>query len=300
MKFLKSSCFVFLLLVLPHFSIGQKEQAPPPPPNPNLDSLKARELRLRDIGDSMTQGITQTRRIYSLKKYIPLLVKTLEIPGAYDYPFDSLKFMNILEPDDKSFRLLNWSLKYNDGSYRYYGAIWMKSDGPLKLIPMHCDTGSFDVYDIDTLTTGPDPWIGALYYKMITQKTKNKTYYILLGWDGFNYLSDRKFIDVLSFDENRKPVFGAPIFDVKGKIKDRIVFYFSGNVTMALKYVPEYNIITFDHLIPPNPANEGNLFSYITDGSYDFLQLKKGIWVWTDDLFINFKKPIKEAGSTGE
>lgn len=296
MKYLKY-CFVLLIVfVLPHLVQGQKQDTIQKP-NPDLDSLKARELRLRDIGDSMTSGITQTRRIYCLKKFIPLLVKTLEIPGAYDYPFDSLKFMNILEPEDKSFRLVNWCLKYNDGTYRYYGAIWNKSDGPLKLTPLRCDTGSFDTYDIDTLITGPNPWIGALYYKMITVKEKKKTYYLLLGWDGFNYLSDRKIIDVLSFDENGSTAFGAPVFDVKGKIQDRIVFYFSGNVTMALKYIPEYNIITFDHLVPPNPANQGNLFSYITDGSYDYLQLSHGKWTWHDDLFVNFKKPIKEAGN---
>ncbi len=297
MKYPKSLILFFLVFALPLVTNGQKKQDTIAVSNPDLDSLKAREIRLRDIGDSMTMGITQTRRIYSLKKYIPLLVKTLEIPGAYDYPFDSLKFMNILEPEDHSFKLLNWSLKYNDGTYRYYGAIWKKSDGPLNLTPLRCDTGSFDVCDIDTLVTGTNPWIGALYYKMITMKEKKKTYYVLLGWDGFNYLSDRKIIDVLSFDENGMARFGAPIFDVKGKTRDRIVFYFSGNVTMALKYIPEYNIITFDHLVPPNPANQGNLYSYITDGSYDYLELKHGKWVWGDDLFVNFKKPIKEAGN---
>jgi hypothetical protein len=300
MNHLKTTGLGLIFTAMSCFAMAQSGQTTPngvPQSNPYLDSIKARELRLRDIGDSMTSGITQTRRIYSLKKFIPMLVKTLAIPGAYDYGFDSLKFMNILEPEDKSFRLLNWSLKYNDGTFRYYGAIWEKSDGPLKLIPLHCDTGSFAIDDLDTLVTGTDPWIGALYYKLITNKYKSKTFYTLLGWDGFNYLSDRKFVDILSFDEAGQPVFGAPVFDIKGKIKDRVVFYYSGNVQLALKYIPEYNLITFDHLVPPNPANTGNLFSYITDGSYDYLEFKKGKWVWGDDLFVNFKKPIKEAGN---
>lgn len=296
MKHSKFSILYLLILFFPLVSTGQNKQDSIPP-DPNLDSLKAHEIRLRDLGDSMTLGITQTRRIYNLKKYIPLLVKTLEIPGAYEYPFDSLKFMNILEPEDHSFRLLSWSLKYNDGTYRYYGAIWKKNADHLDLTPLRCDTGGYDVDNIDTLVTGPNPWLGALYYKMIPMKVKKQNYYILVGWDGFNYLTDRKFIDVLSFDENGAPVFGAPIFDVKGKIQDRIVFYFSGNVTMTIKYIPEYNIITFDHLVPPNPANQGNLFSYVTDGSYDYLELKHGRWEWHDDLFVNFKKPIKEAGN---
>jgi hypothetical protein len=287
---------VFFCLMQGMYGQDNKTQNTNIQPNPNLDSLKAHELVLRKLGDSVIDGVTQTRRIISLKKFIPYLVKTLEIPGSYDYPFDSLTFLKKLEPEDKSFRLLNWALKYNDGTYRYFGAIQLKSEDKLKLIPLRDDRDSFEEADMDTAVCNPENWLGAIYYKMITTKIKNKTYYELLGWDGFTYASDKKLVEVLSFDENGKPKFGAPIFSINGKIRTRVIFYYSGNSTMILNYVAEHNLITFDHLVPPNPNSKGVPYTYVPDGTYDYLQLKNGKWVLKDNLFETFKKPIKEAG----
>jgi len=203
--------------------------------------------------------------------------------------------LKVLEPEDKSFRLLNWALKYNDGTYRYYGAIQMNSDGPLKLIPLRDDRDSMEEGDMDSLITGPDHWQGAVYYVMIPNKYKGKTYYTLLGWDGFNYASDKKVVEVLTFDETGKPQFGAPIFDINGKTKSRVIFYYAGNTDMMLNYVAEHNIITFDNLVPPNPASKGVLYNYVPDGTYDYLEWKNGMWHYKEDLFHNFKKPIKDA-----
>jgi hypothetical protein len=293
---------LLLLCVLPGLAMAQKGKTGKAQDDtsktiaPYQDSLRVHELTLRDLGDSMVDGVTQTRRFKSAKLFIPALVKTLKFPGSYYYPFDSLGFMKKLEPDDHNFRILNWALKCNDGTYRYFGAIQYKSDDKLKLTALRCDTGSYDDGEMDTVVSGADRWPGALYYKIITTKIKGQTYYTLLGWDGFTYASDKKMVDVLSFDQNGKPIFGAPIFDVNGKTKDRVIFYYSGNTTMLLNYVSEHNLITFDHLVPPNPANTGVLYTYVPDGSYDYLELKNGKWTLKENLFKNFKKPIRVAG----
>src|SRR5438105_3745736 len=128
MKELKAICILMIGVCLCFAAKGQEEQSDKSQLVLNAqtiswqDSLHANELKLKDLGDTVVDGITQTRRIRALKKFIPLLVKTLKFPGSFDYPFDSLPFLKILQPEDHSFRLLNWALKYNDGSYRYYGA----------------------------------------------------------------------------------------------------------------------------------------------------------------------------------
>jgi hypothetical protein len=294
LKAIIAVCF-FCGISLQGFSQNGNTDKNTPQPNPNLDSLKVHELKLRSLGDSVVDGVTQTRRILALKKFIPYLVKTLEIPGSYDYPFDSLSFLKILQPEDKTFRLLNWALKYNDGTYRYFGAIQMKSEDKLKLIPLRDYRDSVDEADMDSMICTPQQWLGAVYYKIIPTKIKDKMYYTLLGWDGYTYASDKKLVEVLSFNEEGKPEFGAPIFNVKGKTKSRIIFYYAGNSTMILNYVEEHNLITFDHLVPPNPNSKGVLYTYVPDGTYDYLEFKKGKWVWKEGLFENFKKPIKEA-----
>jgi len=291
---LKKILYALFLLAFPYLSLGQngdpvKDTVKSINNNPYQDSLKRHELILRDIGDSMVFGVTQTRRYQAAKKFIPDLVKALKFPGSYYYPFDSLGFMKRIEPEDHSFRILNWAIKNNDGTYRYYGAIQFKSDDKLKLIPLRCDTGTFDNNDLDTIITDNKLWIGALYYKMITNIINGKPYYTLLGWDGFNYMSNRKYVDVLSFDESGKPLFGAPIFNVNGKTQTRLIFYYAGNAEMVLRYDEDNKIITYDNLVPPNPATKGVLYDYIPDGSYDYLEFKNGKWTQKENPFEHFK-----------
>lgn len=276
---------------------SEEAVAPAPAIAPqDMDSLKKYELALKAVSDSMIDGQRQYTRIRATLKFIPLMVKALKIKGSIDYPFDTLKFMKKLSPPDKSFRLYNWTLKYDDGSFRYYGAIQMNTpDGRLKLFPLRDYREKIDT-DMEKIVVGADEWVGALYYDLIPEKIKGKDYYTLLAWDGNVYLSKKKVIDVLSFDKDGKPVFGAPIFDVKGVIKNRIVFQFSGNANMLLQYIPEHNMITFDKLVPPNPSSEGFLYTYVPDGTYDYFIWKKNKWLFQEELFDNFKKPIKEAG----
>ncbi|RYD81568.1 MAG: hypothetical protein EOP53_06035 [Sphingobacteriales bacterium] len=261
---------------------------------PQLDSLRAYELKLKALGDSMIDGKFQAARINAVVKFIPLLVKTLRYKGSFDYPFDSLPYVKKLTPNDRAFRMYNWTLKYDDGSYRYYCAIHMNRTDSFKLIPLRDYREKMDT-TFENVLLDANQWLGAMYYSVIANKIKNKTYYTLLGWDGNQYASDKKIIEVLSFEKG-KPKFGAPIFEVNGKTKMRIIFEFSGNATMLLQYIPEHNMITFDHMVPPNPGGEGFLYTYVPDGTYDYFVYKKGKWVWTDDLFNTFKKKIDEAG----
>lgn len=292
---------ISVLILTVFFSIGafaqQDKKFPPSDLGsqiPNLDSLRANELKLKALGDSMIDGKYQATRIQATLKFIPLLVKTLKFPGSFDYPFDSLPYVKKLTPDDRAFRMYNWTLKYDDGSYRYYCAIHMNRTDSFKLFPLRDYREKMDT-TWENVILPADQWLGALYYTIIPQKIKGKMHYTLLGWDGNQYISDKKIIEVMTFEKG-KPKFGAPIFDVDGKIKTRIVFEFSGNATMLLQYLPEHNMITFDHLVPPNPGGEGFLYTYVPDGTYDYFAFKKGKWVWQEELFKTYKKKIKEAG----
>jgi hypothetical protein len=297
MNFKITALLLFMLSpVLPlHAQQGNKEQAPPPP---QTDSLKAAEMRLKDLSDSMIDGKWQYTRIMAVTRFIPAFVHTLKFIGSYDYPFDSLKFMQKLEPPDKSFKIYSWLLKYDDGTFRYYGAIQMHREDSLKLFPMRDYSERLDSA-VQELTLSKDEWYGAFYYDMFPCTIKNRKYYILFGWDGNTSGSNKKIIEALSFDGNGKPVFGAPIFVKDGKTLDRVIFEFAEDATMNLNYLPEQNIIALDHMVPPNPASEGFMFTYVPDGTYDYFIMKGGKWVFQNkDLFENTKKPIKEAGDT--
>jgi hypothetical protein len=273
---------------------SQKKGDDPNIPSTAQDSLRKYELELQALGDSMIDGTKQAVRIKALMRYVPTLVRALKFEGSISYPFDSLKFMKMLAPEDKSFRLYNWALKYDDGSFRYYGAIQVNRKDSFKLIPLRDYREKHDTV-VENIVVSPDQWVGALYYSMITQKIKGRPYYTLLGWDGDQYISDKKIIDVLHFEKGNA-IFGAPIFEIKGIVKTRVVFQFSGDATMLLQYVPDYKMITFDKLVPPNKWGEGMFYTYVPDGTYDYFTWKKGKWIFEEELFENFRKPIKEAG----
>ena len=259
------------------------------------DSLRTYEMQLWRLSDSILDGSGPMVRASAHRKFIPLLKKALKVKGSFDYPFDSLVFMKKLVPEDKSFRIFNWMLKFEDGTFHYVAAIQMNTKDSLKLIPLYDKSEKLDDSEQTVKVYDSYNWFGALYTAIIDCKIKSKKYYVLLGWNGYNVYSDEKIIDVLSFDKEGKVQLGAPIFDLKGKIQTRVVFQYNGEANFLLNYVPEHKIISFDHLVPPNPKMANKPYMFVPDGSYDYFIFKKKKWVLMDDLFGNVKD-IKAAG----
>jgi hypothetical protein len=125
-------------------------------------------------------------------------------------------------------------------------------------------------------------WFGAEYYKIIPVNAV-KTYYVLLGWKGNTVKSTKKVIEVLSFKDD-KPVLGLPVFDENGKNRKRIVFEYTRQASMLLRYVPEQKLIVFDHLAPPDPKLKNQKDTYGPDLSYDGYKLENGKWIFRENL----------------
>lgn len=82
-----------------------------------------------------------------------------------------------------------------------------------------------------------------------------------------------------------KVFFGAPLFKEDKKIKYRKVLQYNANAIVTLKFHPEKNLIVFDHLVPPSPANEGKQWTYIPDGDYDYYKIKRGKFIFGNNVF---------------
>ena len=83
-------------------------------------------------------------------------------------------------------------------------------DGSLKLFPL-LDMSEFTDAAQDSVRT-PNNWVGAIYYGMVMKTFNNKKYYTLLGFDDNNTKSTKKWIEILTFNDNGQPVFGGPLF----------------------------------------------------------------------------------------
>jgi hypothetical protein len=263
--------------------------------NPVIDSFVKYEKIMKELGDSLIDGSNEWVRMDALTDFIPIFKHTLEFSGSYNYPFSSLGFMHILVAPDNTFRIYSWVLKFDNRTYRYYGAIHFNRLDSLKFVPLFdkSNTIPWDMEE-DTILNN-ESWFGCLYYEIgMTKKGKNP-YYILLGWDGHNNIGHKKIVEILTFDENNMPVFGAPIIKIeKSKVLNRKVFQYNSSAIFSLKYMPGTNKIVFDNLIPPNEKSTGKLWTYITDGNYDYFDVKKGKLVFKKDYFNPKNKPSDE------
>lgn len=244
------------------------------------------ETELVELSNTIVYGLTERERAEACFKFIPKLVEALKTGGSYNYPFDSLKTVSILSPDDNSFRIFTWQLSKDNGTYRFYGAIQMNSPEELKLYPLYDYSDSL-YSPVDSVLSN-EKWYGALYYKVYETKHKKNKYYTLFGWDGNDFWSTKKILDVLHFEDGL-PVFGAPLFDVstdeEEKIQHRYILEYKKTASVALNYLESEKMIVFDHLSAPEDRLADLKFTYIPDGTYEGFRWKKGKWEFVEKVY---------------
>jgi hypothetical protein len=268
--------FLFLLLTLPRLIFAQHSDE-----TGNMRSLHDYEDSLAILGKTFVNDSVEANRKNANYAFIKTLVNALKVPNSFLYPFDSVKTVSIVNSPDNRFRIITWPIAADDGSYRFYGAIQINTGGPLLIYPLNDYTGNMKSPE-DTVTD-PRKWFGAEYYRIIPVYSP-KLYYVLLGWKGYTIKSTKKVIEVLSFDKANKPVFGAPVFEGNGKTRKRIVFEYTRQASMLLRYVPDQDLIVFDNLVPPDPKLKTFKESYGPDLSYNGYKNKNGKWVYVENL----------------
>lgn len=251
------------------------------------------------VADSMINGISPDIRFRSNDDFTRMFVRSLQVKNSFYYPFDSLQTVSRLYPPDSSFRIFTWQLKKDDYMYLQKGAIQMKTaNGDLKLLPLF-DASMFTAKPLDSVRTRNN-WIGAIYYRVVQKTYNGKKYYTLLGFDDFGVSSNRKWMEVLTFNDNGDPVFGGPFISFKedsaAKKKAtqfRFNIEYKKDARTTFNYNPELDMILYDHLISETEEPEKK-DTYIPDGDFEGFKWKNGQWVHVDKVF-NFSLKDGEA-----
>ncbi len=110
--------------------------------------------------------------------------------------------------------------------------------------------------------------------------------YTLIGYHFNDRFSDKKIIDVLYFDKNQDAVFGKPVFNTEKGVQHRVIFEYSGEVVMTVRYNPDLKMIVYDHLSPIEPELAGHPRFYAPDFSYDGYKWKSGMWIHQSDIDV--------------
>jgi len=280
--------------------------------------LSATDLKYyADIEDSLqhiAQRVFLTKieknKFEANKQFIALWNVVLKEEKSMQYPFDSLKKdVSLLMAPDKKFRIITWNIIKEDQTHAFFGFIQVNNSKTVKKGLFKKETTvQYDVFPLadksasvktpENYVSDASKWFGMLYVDCI--KSDNE-FYTLIAWDGNDKLTQRKFIDILSFKPDGTPVFGKDVFKFPGKFAKRIMFEYAGEVAMSLKYNSIRKQIIFSHLAPNgfDPTLEGQFQYYGPDGSFDALEMKKGRWVYIPAIDIrkdkdntdNVKKP---------
>ncbi|HZH68306.1 MAG TPA: hypothetical protein VFD65_03825 [Chitinophagales bacterium] len=231
---------------------------------------------LKIYNDLLVNGATEDIRARASYEIIKSFSRALRKKNAFSYHFDSLTSVAILTPEDQKFKIFTWQLELDNGTYRYFGVI-QSNDMLPKLQPL-VDYGDF-YEDPSTVIVDGDRWIGALYYNIIPYTYKKQTYYALLGWDGNNAITNKKYIEILWFDESGKAKFGYPAFETHQKNNlCRYILEYRKDATLSLNYYSDEKRIFFDHLVPMSGNEEAGAFEMVPDGTIEAFELKKGKW----------------------
>jgi hypothetical protein len=175
----------------------------------------------------------------------------------------------------------------NENMVRQHGAIQMRMpDGSLKLWPL---IDKSDVTkNVEDSVGNNNGWMGAVYYRIIQTESAGRNYYTLLGFDENNIRSDRKMIEVLTF-ENNEPVFGGGYFSVPNdklipKNPARYIMEFKKEAGPRLNYDYDLQMIVMEHLI--SESNEPNKkYTLVGDGDYEGFKWNNGKWIYVNKIF---------------
>ncbi|MEP6513233.1 MAG: hypothetical protein ABJA79_05160 [Parafilimonas sp.] len=221
--------------------------------------------------------------------FIKSLVKALQTKNSFYYPFDSIITVSKMYAPDSSFRIFSWQIEKDESYFRQYGAIQMNiPDGSLKLFPL-IDMSDFTATPADSVRN-INNWIGAIYYGIVIKEFNGKKFYTLLGFDDNDFISTKKWIEVINFNNEGNPVFGGRYFQyANDSIKPaqpayRFCLEYKKDARARMVFDPDLDMIVFDHLI--SETNEPQKkFTLIPDGDYEGFKWQNGKWVHVEKVF---------------
>jgi len=215
---------------------------------------------------------------------ISLFYEALEHTDAFSFPFSTLTNIGNLKSDDNKLRIFTWNIPQPQGQQKYFGFLMVNHPDSPKIYPLTDNRNLLE--DPQNEITSPEKWHGALYYSIVEVKHSNKTLYTLLGVDLNNMFSTKRIIEVISLDDEGKPLLGFPIFKIRNNVISRVIFEYSSRANMMLSWEKDKQMLVFNHLMPLRPDFVGNYQFYVPDLSYDGFRFANNYWEYVPDLDV--------------
>lgn len=271
-----------LIVLLPFLGVAQE-----------LPGLFSSEIdSLNKYGKAIIESSTDEQKAAANTKFKAVLEEVLANNASFDVDFSKVDKISVLKAHQ--LKIYNWTLPHTDGTYTYFAFTQFKTADD-KVIVTELIDKSVELEKLETKTFTANTWFGALYYEIIHDKKIGEDYYTVLGWDGNNLMTNKKVIDVIVVDSKGNIKLGAPIFKMEKRTQRRVIFEYSKNASMSLKYHPKQQQIIFDFLVPSSSRVKG-IYEYYGPAldTFDALTLDKNKWVYEKDVKIQLDKSAKD------
>lgn len=247
-------------------------------------SIAESELELQKQFENLTHANSDSSKLKLSGEIMEDLKLTLKKKGSFNYPFDLLVNLGKVGSIDEKLRIYSWNCTLDNGEYRYFALLQRKMGRSIHCVELKHNVTIHESMEISLCIS---QWLGALYYQVVPFENKNKICYLLLGWDGNKDRTSKKVIEILSFSKTGEVELGLPLINWRGKRLSRVIFEYSKQAQMSLRYHEKSKFIVFDHL-SPSEARYTNQFEYYgPDFSYDALEYKKGMWQLIEEFDLN-------------
>ncbi|HEV8507176.1 MAG TPA: hypothetical protein VGQ53_17315, partial [Chitinophagaceae bacterium] len=247
--------------------------------------LIEKEDSLQQLASDILLDTLTESRMRSDSLFVKTLIRALQTKNSFYYPFDSVQGVSKLYSPDSTFRIFTWNISFDDYYSRQRGAIQIRTnDGSLKLVALR-DCSEFTQDAMDSIRSKVN-WIGAVYYDIVKTSFNGKNYYTLIGFDNNSVMSNKKWIEVMTFDQRNEPVFGGQYFNyqqdsVKRTTQYRYSLEYKKEARAILKYDEDSKLIIVDHLISESDE-PNNKWTYVPDGDYEAFKWQNGQWMHID------------------
>ncbi|MGM0612977.1 MAG: hypothetical protein ACQESM_05685 [Bacteroidota bacterium] len=195
----------------------------------------------------------QFMRFNTNEKLIDYWFETLRRDGSEKYEFNDLDSMYMVTSEDNKLRIVTWHILNDDHTHDYFGIVQAYSESQDEYVVYELQDKSDQLKKPEYEMLRNGDWYGALYYDVVqVKRSKNffqellgnsRTYYTLLGWNGKDFKTDLKLIEVAYLQSNGDIVMGHNLFRTKDHRLRRIMFEYADKIPMSMKYEKQYKII---------------------------------------------------------
>lgn len=281
---MKKPFFYFALLLTAIHSFAQTQKIT----SADLKILHKKEDSLKLYAKDLIIDSFTANRMRSDSFFIKVLRRSFAVKNSFYYPFDSVKGIGKVYAPDSAFRIITWNINYNEDFSQQRGVIqYRTADGSAKYIPL-IDYSELTPYPEDSVRDNKH-WIGAVYYNIIETKYNGKNFYTLFGYDPNRAQTNKKWIEVLTFDNKGMPEFGGNYFSfekdsIKRPTQIRYSIEYKKEAATTVNFDPDLNIILVDHLV--SETDEPDLpQTFVPDGDYEGFKWGNGKWIHVDKVF---------------